>query len=186
MTLMPTGYRKAPREMGSKGNGKLTADQWKVTSTIHMVITLPKVWISMPEGSRFRLLLENFMHLVAASQLAGARVIKKQATQRCLEHMASYLEGMKVLFRSERMVPNHHLAMHIPLDFLEKLGPFPAWSANIFERLNGMLQQIKTNHILGMSHSVGMLTTNARLMLAQEASKRPSSPDTLKPLACEH
>ncbi|KIO18298.1 hypothetical protein M407DRAFT_84104 [Tulasnella calospora MUT 4182] len=149
ITILPTGYRKAPEHMGSKSHGKLSADEWRTLLNIHMVVTIPRIWSKEPEGSRLAQMLDNFIHLVTASRLATARIASPDHSKCCLEHMVKYLEGIVKLFPMEPLVPNHHLAVHIPADFLDVIGPIQPWSANIFERLNGILQKIPTNHRFG-------------------------------------
>ena len=67
----------APRNWGTATRGKLTADQWKVVVTVHLPITLMRLWGTLQEG-RYFLMLCNFMDLSAAIQLANQRVITEK------------------------------------------------------------------------------------------------------------
>lgn len=148
-SVFPTGYKKAPEQIGTAGNGKLSADQWKVVVTIHLVITLPRLWAKEPPESRLRWMFDNFMHLVVVARLVASRVVNERIANLCFLHLISYIKGVQVLFEGVKLVPNHHLAIHIPKDFLGKLGPTTNWSSNVFERLNGMVQRIHTNNSFG-------------------------------------
>ena len=68
-TELPSWMSPAPRNWGTATRGKLTADQWKVVATVHLPLTLIRLW-GTKEG-RYFLLLCNFMDLSAAIQLAN-------------------------------------------------------------------------------------------------------------------
>lgn len=144
VTVVPTGRKKAPEHMGSTDHGKLSADEWRSATTIHMVITLGRLWGFLPKDSRFFLMLDNYMHLIIASVAAIARTTSPAHRKRYTDHMQLYLEGIRKLFPQEPITINHHNALHLP-DDLEFLGPVHPWWAMPFERFNGMLLRIPTN-----------------------------------------
>ncbi|KAH7903067.1 hypothetical protein BJ138DRAFT_968319, partial [Hygrophoropsis aurantiaca] len=60
---LPSFLSPAPSKVGSQKR-KLTADQWRSTGMIHLVITLIRLWGF--ETGRKRQMLFNYMHLVTA------------------------------------------------------------------------------------------------------------------------
>lgn len=44
--ILPSWLRAGPREVGSAHSGKLSADQWRTTCTVYLVIILGKFWES--------------------------------------------------------------------------------------------------------------------------------------------
>ena len=74
-TQLPSWVGLVPRNWGTSKRGKLTADNWQVIFTIHLVITLIRLW--KDETGRKAELLNNFMDLVAAVRIANMRVSSK-------------------------------------------------------------------------------------------------------------
>ena len=62
--------------------------------------------------------------------------------------MLRYLQTFKRLFKEASIVPNHHLALHLPA-FMHLFGPVHAWRSFAFERYNYMLQSINSNLTFG-------------------------------------
>ena len=62
-TQLPTWITAAPYDWGTPERGKLSADQWRVICTIHLVITLIRLWGN--ETGHKQDLLQNFMDLSA-------------------------------------------------------------------------------------------------------------------------
>lgn len=110
-----------------------------------MVITLGRLWGHHEKDHRYFKLLDNYYHLVIACVTGLARTTSPAARECYTRHMTEYLQGVKTLFPQNHFVPNHHLSLHVP-DFMEDLGPIHPWWVLPFERLNGMLQRIPTNH----------------------------------------
>ncbi len=68
--VLPSWLRAGPLEIGSTPSGKLSADQWRTTCTVHLVITLGKFWGIKPHDGHFYAMYKNFMDLVMAMKLA--------------------------------------------------------------------------------------------------------------------
>lgn len=94
-------------------------------------------------------MLKNFMDLVTAVEIAGMLVTSPSHCSMYSEHMQRYLEGMKGLYKEARVVPNHHLALHVP-EFLQFFGPTHAHRTFALERFNYTLQKTNTNQKFGM------------------------------------
>ncbi|EIW57899.1 uncharacterized protein TRAVEDRAFT_93475, partial [Trametes versicolor FP-101664 SS1] len=143
-THFPSWMERPPRNFGSASHGKLKADQWRTACTVSMVITLCRLWGSASAPPRERVLLENFIHLVCAVDLASRRSMNKDRADKFDEHLFRYLTTLRSLFDNQ-LVPNHHLSMHLK-ECLYLFGPVHAWWAFPFERFNGLLQHLNINN----------------------------------------
>lgn len=141
----------APRNWGTSARGKLTADQWKVVATVHLPVTLMRMW-GAPQEGRYFLMLCNFMDLNAAVQLANQRVVTENHVQDYEQLILRYLSGMMMLFKDTVMLPNHHVSMHAG-EFLRLFGPTHSVRTPGFERFNEKLGLQNTNKKSGWFHS---------------------------------
>ncbi|KAI0039183.1 hypothetical protein FA95DRAFT_1504529, partial [Auriscalpium vulgare] len=145
-TQLPAWVSPVPSNVGSKGHGKLSADHWLTFTTVHLVITLIRLWGA--EEGRYKQILDNFIDLVAAVQVAGLRFLTMDNIEFYELIMTRYLKTMKALYRHAKVKAIHHLALHLS-DFLRLFGPVHAWRAFAFERYNYILQQENTNGKFG-------------------------------------
>ena len=120
LTQLPSWMSPAPPNWGTAARGKLTADQWMVICTVHLPITLIRIWGNLTDR-RFSL-LSNFMDLTSAIQLADQRALTNQMIADSEMLMARYLNDMKRLFKDAKIQPIHHVALHAG-DFLRLYGP---------------------------------------------------------------
>lgn len=146
-TSLPSWLERPPSNFGSPGHGKLKADQWRTVCTVSMVITLVRLWSFSSASDEEKDLLENFMHLVSAADLASKRTMSTERATAYDEHMYRYLCGLRDIF-DHQFVPNHHLSLHL-YSCLLLFGPVHGWWAFPFERFNGLLGQTNTNHKTG-------------------------------------
>ncbi|KAI0753039.1 hypothetical protein C8Q80DRAFT_1096323 [Daedaleopsis nitida] len=143
-TYLPSWIERPPLNFGSRSHGKLKADHWRTVCTINMVISLVPIWTSSTATEGDRLLLENFIHLVVAVDLATRCTMDAQRARLFDEHMLSYLRTLRHLFEHQ-LVPNHHLSLHI-VTCLLLFRPVHGWWAYPFERYNGIIQRLNTNN----------------------------------------
>ena len=148
-TELPSWMSPAPRNWGTATRGKLTADQWKVVATVHLPITLIRLWGAPQEGRHF-LMLCNFMDLSAAVQLANQRIITEQHIRDYELLIQRYLSGMVVMFKDTPLQPIHHVSMHAG-EFLRLFGPTHSVRTPGFERFNEKLGLQNTNRKSGKS-----------------------------------
>lgn len=161
-TVFPSWMERPPKSFGSTAYGKLKADQWRTVCTVSLTITLTRLWGIASASPKDRLLLDNFIHLVTAVDLATRRTMDKDRAAAFDDHMLKYLQGLRDIF-SHELVPNHHLSLHL-VTCLLMFGPVNGWWAFPFERYNGLLQSLNTNNMPGMLlHPIMMFGTNARL-----------------------
>ncbi|KAI0694480.1 hypothetical protein C8T65DRAFT_585017 [Cerioporus squamosus] len=142
--FMPSWLEKPPSNIGDASHGKLKADHWRTLCTVSMVITLVRLWGHAHASKEEAEALENFMHLVTAVDLATRRSMNPDRANAYDSHMEAYLQGLRTLYDAD-LVPNHHLSLHLK-DCLLLFGPTHGWWVFPFERYNGLLQRLKTNH----------------------------------------
>ncbi|OJT15383.1 hypothetical protein TRAPUB_8050 [Trametes pubescens] len=144
-TILPSWLEPPPKNFGNAAHGKLKADQWRTVCTVNLTITLTRLWGVASAAQRERLLLENFIHLVTAVDLATRRSMSEERAKAFDDHMFKYLQGLRELFAHD-LVPNHHLSLHL-VTCLLMFGPVHGWWAFPFERYNGLLGALNTNNL---------------------------------------
>ncbi|PPQ66510.1 hypothetical protein CVT24_007059 [Panaeolus cyanescens] len=175
MTLsqIPTWVATAPRNWGTARRGKLSAAQWRVICTIHLPITLISLW-GQEEG-RKKDLLDNFMHLVCAVQLANLRVSSPRQADAYDQHMLAYVEGIQHLYPDEKLRPTHHAALHIG-DSLRNMGPVHARSTPCFERNINFFHRVNINSHVGQLEGSLLVASacnaNVRAMVTDDKNMR--------------
>ena len=142
--MVPTWIEKPPSNFGEASHGSLKADQWRTVCTIHMVLTLVRLWGIKTATTEQRTVLQNFLHLVIAVDAATRRSMSATRAELYDKHMELYIQGLREIYEHE-LVPNHHLALHL-VECLLLFGPVHGWWAFPFERFNGLLQRLNTNH----------------------------------------
>ncbi|RPD78430.1 hypothetical protein L226DRAFT_543787 [Lentinus tigrinus ALCF2SS1-7] len=143
---LPSWLEKPPSNIGDTSHGKLKADHWRTLCTVPMVMTLVRLWGTSRSVGQEAQALDNFMHLVAAVDLATRRTMSVDRANQYDVHMEAYIRGMLSIYNVD-LVPNHHLCLHLK-ECLLLFGPTHGWWAFPFERYNGMLQKLKTNQKL--------------------------------------
>ncbi|KAI0654528.1 hypothetical protein C8Q70DRAFT_925535 [Cubamyces menziesii] len=144
-TILPSWLERPPKNFGSALHGKLKADQWRTVCTVNLTITLVRLWGVVGAAQRDRLLLDNFVHLVTAVDLATRRSMNPERAKAFDHHMLLYLQGLRDIF-SHELVPNHHLSLHL-ISCLLLFGPVHGWWAYPFERYNGLLASLNINNL---------------------------------------
>lgn len=147
-TTLPPWISPAPAQIGTSKTGKLSADQWRTTATVHFVVTLVRLWGSDDPTSRQYKMLTNFMDLVTATKLATMRSMSSSRISVFKEHMKRYLDGMLVLYTDVGVSPGQHMSLHFE-ELLSRFGPTHGWRGWVFERMNYKLQQVPTNKKFG-------------------------------------
>lgn len=148
-TILPSWCCPAPTRIGDGEHRKISAGGWRTFCTIHLVITLGRLWGYEPPESRKHKLLSNFCDLVQAIKIATMRSITSARAQEFQDYMITYLRGLDELFPTYQLVPSHHIVLHMK-ELLCRFGPTHAWRCWVFERYNHTLQKIPTNGKFGM------------------------------------
>ncbi|KAA1479800.1 hypothetical protein DENSPDRAFT_789577 [Dentipellis sp. KUC8613] len=149
-TTLPSWLAAAPAHIGEAKSGKVTADQWRTFCTIHLVVTLVRLWGTKDNNhsQREQDMLHNFMNLVAATKLASMRTMTAQRALAFKDFMLKYLHGLQDIFPGIPLTPNQHNTLHL-FDIFRRFGPCHAWRCWAFERWNYLLQHIPTNRHFG-------------------------------------
>ncbi|RDB30843.1 hypothetical protein Hypma_005801 [Hypsizygus marmoreus] len=143
-TILPTWIGRAPSNIGSPGHGKLSADQWRTLCTIHLPITLTRLWTRSDAPESRRGMLVNFLDLVTAVIYGTPRQLSQKWIQLYEHYIFRYANGLFTSFPDITLVPNQHYALHLPT-VLRRFGPTHAYWAFPFERYIGLLSDINTN-----------------------------------------
>ena len=102
-TCLPSWISPAPRDWGTTKRGKVSADEWRVICTIHLVITLIRLWHDK-EG-RLQDMLQNYMDAVSAVRIANLRSSSPNRSQAYNFHIFRYVGGLRRLFPDLTMQP---------------------------------------------------------------------------------
>ncbi|PPQ82950.1 LOW QUALITY PROTEIN: hypothetical protein CVT26_005423, partial [Gymnopilus dilepis] len=148
----PAWMTSIPSHLGSPSHGKLKADQWRIAGTVHLPLSLIRLWGSTAQDSgrsvRCRQILNATMSLVSAIIVATSQTITAENAEVYLTYMLDYLNNVKSLFPEYSFCPNHHMALHI-YEFLLSFGPVHSWWTYPFERMIGIIQRMPNNGRIG-------------------------------------
>ncbi|KAL1738962.1 hypothetical protein HDZ31DRAFT_77951, partial [Schizophyllum fasciatum] len=150
--LLPSWVARPPVNLGEASHGKLKARTLLTLFSVILPLILPDFWWSPVDGedavpttgSLEDWLLANFCDLIAATNIQAAFRTSNSDADRYDLHYQRYRRHLHALFPNHHSKPNHHYAMHSS-SILKYWGPLPALSEFPGERMNGMLQRIKTN-----------------------------------------
>lgn len=143
-TILPSWCKPVPPRIGDKGHGKISADGWQVFCTVHLILTLGRLWGPMPPESCKNRLFMNFCDLVAVTRIANGRHITVVCTNEFRDLMLRYLHGLNELFPTQQFIPYHCISLHLT-ELLSHFGLITVWCCWVFERYNHMVHNIETN-----------------------------------------
>jgi hypothetical protein len=148
-TELPSWVTGVPHNWGSAARGKLSANNWRVICTVHLPITLIRLWggDDAPEDRKRK--LENFMDLVCAVQIANLRSISKNDIELYDHYIYRYLTVFKTLYKFAKVKSIHHAALHYG-DILRGFGPAHTHGAAFYERYIHSMQSENHNMRLGL------------------------------------
>lgn len=144
-TTLPSWIERPPSNFGSPSHGKLKADHWRTVCTISLVMTLVRLWGREDCAPWEKNMLRNFLDLVIAVNTVTKRSISPEQIKTYKFYMHRYLETLCTLYPERNLVPNHHLALHLPR-CLSDFGPVHSWWCFPFERYNGVISRLNTNN----------------------------------------
>jgi hypothetical protein len=147
--LLPTWVGHPPANLGEEKHGKLKAQQILILFTSIFPLILPEIWYNKEAYEQG--LLDNFYHLVAATNIVCSFHTSPSEADRYMTHYKQYRLTLPELFPNFHSLPNHHYAMHNGY-MMKHWGPLPAVSEFPGEKMNGFLQQINTNNHMRMSY----------------------------------
>lgn len=144
---LPTWVARPPINLGEKGHGKLKADQYLILFTVIFPLILPEIWSDPDPDSLATSMLKSFYELVSATNIVASFTTSNAEAERFTQHYVEYRRSIRTLYTDFGSLPNHHFAMHYE-PYMKYWGPLPGLSEFPGERVNGMLQKIKTNRHL--------------------------------------
>ncbi|KAF8229173.1 hypothetical protein L208DRAFT_1287986 [Tricholoma matsutake] len=150
-TIQPSWIACGPKGLGSKGSGKLSADQWPTLFLVNLVITLIQLWGNTEATSRQPALLDNFLVLVTAVCWATKCSTSEEHIKILNDQLQKYLHSLVQLFGKSAIWANQHLSLHLA-ECICNFGPVHGWWAFPFERYSGIIQQHNTNNKFGMEY----------------------------------
>jgi len=148
-TQLPTWVFAAPSNWGTAERGKLSADQWRVVCTIHLPITLIRLWGA--KTGRKKEMLNHFMDLVSAVRIANMHISSRNQIKAYNQLIFCYATRHSTLFPDVLLKPVLHAALHIG-DMLDRFGPLHAISAPFYERYINFFHRLNTNQKIGRFH----------------------------------
>ncbi|KAJ6607789.1 hypothetical protein B0H10DRAFT_1817165 [Mycena sp. CBHHK59/15] len=138
-----TWVAQPPTNLGEAKHGKLKAHEYLVLFIAIFPLIIPELWWN--KGNIELALLQNFYHLIACTDIVSSFSTSNTWAEQFTKQYVKYREALPRLFPVNfHSVPNQHLAMHYE-KLLKFWGPMAALSEFLGERMNGMLQKVKTN-----------------------------------------
>ena len=132
LTELPSWVTDVPSNWGTAARGKLSANNWRVISTVHLPITLIRLWGGNDAPDHWKDMLENFMDLVHAVQIANLRSISKKEIELYEHYIICYVTRFKSLYKLAKVKPIHHAALHYG-DILRGFGLAHTHGAAFYE-----------------------------------------------------
>ncbi|THU94689.1 hypothetical protein K435DRAFT_819951 [Dendrothele bispora CBS 962.96] len=149
---LPTHIHRPPSNLGEKSHGRLKADEYLVLFSFIFPLIIPTFW--HPSDSDYtKALLHNFYDLVVCTNIIAMFSTSNAKADQYMTHYISYRKGLKDLFPTYKVKPNHHYALHNG-ELLKYWGPLSALSEFPGERMNGIMQNIQTNRRICMYSSI--------------------------------
>jgi hypothetical protein len=151
--VIPRGVTQVPPNLGDPKHGKLKASEWHSLFSTYLPLSLITFFFDHPAkcatGDNQNSLL-NFSSIVMCTNIVALKSITDADADKFAEAYFLYTETSKLVFDSPKIVPNHHYALHLPAQ-MKWWGPLSNVSEFSGERVNGILQKMKTNGIIGGS-----------------------------------
>lgn len=140
---LPTWVARPPTNLGEASHGKLKADEYLVLFTVILPHVLPVLWWN--KGNKEHQLFDSFCHLIASINIICSFSTSDVEADAYMEAYVKYRKSIQDLFPYYPSKPNHHYAMHNG-KLLKFWGPLATLSEFPGERLNGLMQKVKTSH----------------------------------------
>jgi hypothetical protein len=137
--------------LGDPKHGKLKATEWHSLFSTYLPICLIDYFVNNPAncatGHNQKMLL-NCLSLVICTNIVSLKSTTDADANKFKEAYLLYTDTSKLVFDSPKIFPNHHYALHLP-EQMKWWGSLSNVSEFAGERVNGMLQKMKTNGIIG-------------------------------------
>ncbi|PVF92393.1 hypothetical protein CPB86DRAFT_671636, partial [Serendipita vermifera] len=151
LIIVPSWLTRPGPRFGQKSNGRVKAAEWQNIFLLYLPMTLMRLWIiEMTRGSMTdRILhLKSLLCLSIVVNITTSKTSSTSTIKLYRQAIDLYLRLISRLNEDRRLVPNHHLALHMT-KFMELHGPSRHYWAFPFERFIGDLQKISHNARIG-------------------------------------
>ncbi|KAJ7263363.1 hypothetical protein C8J57DRAFT_1629330, partial [Mycena rebaudengoi] len=149
---LPTHVARLPGNLGEAKHGKLKAEQYLTLFSVILPLVLPEMKFE-EDPARHEAMLQSFCLLVGSTNIVASFKTSNSAADLFMHYYSNYFESIQQLFPDVDVLPTHHNSMHIP-DILKNWGPLASQNEFMGERVNGILQKIKTNeHFYDMDYT---------------------------------
>ncbi|MBW0523414.1 hypothetical protein O181_063129, partial [Austropuccinia psidii MF-1] len=137
-------------QLGTSQCGKLKASEWNALFNVYIPLLALDVFFNIDEDTTldFTTLMDNLCALIQCTSIISSKAINKEDSQTFAKLYESYQSSSFALFKTIKVNPKHHYAMHMP-EHIDWWGPPMGVSEFAGERLVGILQGFKSNHLLG-------------------------------------
>ncbi len=141
---LPTWVSRPPGNLGKASHGKLKAQEFLTLFTVIFPLVIPELWHFPSASEMERKHFQCFSSLVIATNIICSFKTSSADADMYTHYYVRYREIVQQIYAHWPSKPNHHWAMH-NATMLKYWGPLASLSEFAGERLNGMLQKIKTN-----------------------------------------
>ncbi|KAJ6469929.1 hypothetical protein C8R45DRAFT_1078572 [Mycena sanguinolenta] len=149
---LPTHVTHLPANLGEPKHGKLKAVQYLTLFSVILPLVLPEMELD-DDPERHEAMLQSFCWLIGSTNIVVSFKTSNSAADLFMDYYSDYFASIQALFPDVDVLPTHHNAMHIP-DILKNWGPLASQNEFMGERVNGILQKIKTNdHFWDMDYT---------------------------------
>ncbi|KAG5222102.1 STE/STE11/BCK1 protein [Salix suchowensis] len=157
-TQLPSWVCSVSREWST--TSELSADQTRVLCTIHLPITLVRLWHNA--NDRMKALLANFMDLINAVRVANMRTTSPGDVESYTTYMHRYMVEAQKLYKDEGIKPHQHAALHVGT--MLEWKPSKTSMIRLFMTLNNVvIGDMEVSFMLASARSANM-----RALLANE------------------
>ncbi|TFK52674.1 hypothetical protein OE88DRAFT_1712157 [Heliocybe sulcata] len=177
----PLWAGRLPLRMGEPAGGSLTADEYKLASTVALPMIIPVVWDAFLDASKKEFSKEMKAYRVALKQhkqellawqsqhdgdTAGEQSPQKKARLEAAQRPAATKPSRTAtskkrkaeLYGEGAMKPNHHWVVHLPDQIRDYAAVYNFWLF-LVERLNKTLKNYNNNHHGGGELEVTLMRT---------------------------
>ncbi|KAJ7094902.1 hypothetical protein C8R43DRAFT_1068291 [Mycena crocata] len=150
---LPTWVARLPDNLGEPKHGKLKAEQFLTLFTAILPLVIPETPLTDDESTSEEM-LNGFYELIACTNIISSFETSDSEAESFTEHYKAYRKHVQRTYPDCNEPPNFHYAMHNE-SLLKYWGPMAGINEFWGERMNGMLQRIKTNrHLYDMDFTM--------------------------------
>ncbi|KAJ7137633.1 hypothetical protein C8R46DRAFT_1234485 [Mycena filopes] len=143
---LPTWVTRLPENLGEKKHGKLKAEQFLTLFSAILPLVVPELELTEDHAIN-REMLDGFYNLTASTNIISSFETSDSEAAAFTEHYVAYRKHVQKTYPDCPEPPNGHYAMHNE-PIMKYWGPVAGLNEFWGERMNGMLQRIKTNRHL--------------------------------------